>query len=369
MKILIVSNGDAEKKSTWSGVPNRVVCALRDFGHEVVCCDLSVARSIRPIRIFFNRVIRRLVYPWRWVPFETTRLGIWLTNCWLRKQVKSVGSVDAVIAFSFCVDANGVEAPVVLVHDWTNGYMQQMFHERPMSAAEKQGDAHQFAAMRSAAKVVVLYPKSAEYIRENVGETVCFYGNPINSEPPGDIDVNIEGGVVSKHILVIGGATYQENVEYVIQAADHLADKDVVVDVIGRTSAATIPQNVQVNFFGYLNKDISEQKLQYGSLIRNARCLVNIRRGWGGGSSIAEALYNGLPVVSGSYPDIQGLYGDEGKACLYCTPGSVDELTGKLQTMLSMSVEEYRAMCRHASDMTKDDTYANYVAKVLEGIC
>lgn len=366
MKIIVIANGNAELKATWSGVPNRVVTEFRALGHEVVCYDISCVWWIKPIRIIFNRVVRKIWRHWRWIPFEVTRMGVWMMSKWARNLVNSIESVDLVVVFSFCIDSKGFVPPTVLVHDWTNGYMQQMFHGRAMTQSEIKGDANQFAAMKSAQKVVVLYPASAEYIRNNVGENVFFYCNPVNAAPPIDLARNVDSGVVSKHILVIGGETYLENVRCVVSAAEKLGYNDLVIDVVGASLEQHGRRNVKIVSHGYLIKDNPEQCKKYYELIRDARCLVNIRTGWGGGSSIAEALYYGLPVIVGRYPDIIALYGQDESFGFFCEPGNVNELASKLKLMFSLNEAAYRRMCLCAAEKTCADTYTRFVQQILQ---
>lgn len=367
MKLLLIANGNAESPRTWSGVPERVLVELRRQGHKVVSLDMSEVKWIKIPRVLFNRIVRKIWRPWRWVAFETTGLGIALQSRWLRSAVKKHPECDKVIVFSYCVDAKGVDRPVILIHDWTNGYLQQLFHCRPMTAVEKAGDARQFAAMRSATKVVSLYPKAAEYMRAAVGDKVKFYCNPINTDEVPDVEALIAGGLHSKHILLVGGSTYQSNVECVIQAANLIGDPGIVIDVVGVSSAKTKPVGYRVNFHGYLNKAIPEQKEKYDRLFREARCFVNVRKGWGGGSSVAEALYKGLPVVVGNYADIVGLYGNKEDFGCYCTPANVNELAQKIQYLMMLSADEYAFFCRTAHGKVANDTYAAFVQEVLSG--
>ncbi len=327
---------------------------------------MSEVKWIKVPRILFNRIVRKIWRPWRWVAFETTGLGIALQSRWLQSVVRKHPECDKVLVFSYCVDAKGIDKPVILIHDWTNGYLQQLFHCRPMTAAEKAGDARQFAAMRSAAKVVSLYPNAAEYMRAAVGDKVKFYCNPINTDEVPDVEASIAGGLHSKHILLVGGSTYQSNVECVVKAANLIGDPEIVIDVVGVFSSKTQPSGYRVNFHGYLNKAIPEQKETYDRLFRDARCFVNVRKGWGGGSSVAEALYRGVPIIVGNYADIVGLYGDDGVFGYYCDQEDVTFLKAKLENMLALSPQCYRIMSEAAHNAALGSSYVDFVGNVLK---
>lgn len=368
MNILIVAAGDAEKTTTWSGVPNHFVRELRQEGYTVKCIDLSRVRYIVPIRVLFNRVIRKTLRWLRWIPFEVTKFGIWLTHFWLVRQIRQFDDADIIFCFNFCIDATGIVKPVVLIHDWTNGYMQELFHCRKMTFFEKMGDRNQFRAMRTARKVVCLYPKAAEYIRNYVGDNVHYYCNPVNVKKVMDFSERVKKGVHSRHILLIGGTTYLGNVVCAIKAAERCGVPGIVVDIVGATPPDLSSVKVRVKCHGYLNKDNKEDSDKYYSLIENSRCLINVRRGWGGGSSIAEALYCGLPVIVGDYPDIIGMYGSDESFGYYCKQEDVDALASTIRKMFDLSDEQYVRMCQSAVMKTKDCTYKNLITKILSDV-
>lgn len=370
MKILIVSCGSAELRTTWSGVPNRIVGELRRRGINVECVDYDRVVWTRMLRILFNRVIRKIVKSWGWRMFCSTKIGVWAYSFWLKSFVKNK-QYDLIIAMAFWFNAKAIKCPMILIHDWTNSYLHSLFQRRDVFPDEVVLDGPVFKAMRSANKVVSLYPKSTEYMKEHIGNNVYFYGNPVNIE--GDVNVieSINGGIKSKHILLVGGATYQPNVEAVIQAVNLLEDRNIVVDVVGRTRAETKPKHCTVNFYGYLNQDKVEDKDIYEQLYRKARCFVNIHKGWCGGSSVAEALYRGVPVIVSNHKEIVELYGD-GKSIIgkqkwgyFCEAGNIEMLAEQLKELLAVSNEIYSDMGNAAHAITANDTYDNFISKLL----
>lgn len=85
MKILVVSSGSAETRTTWSGVPNRIVCELRNRGVNVECVDCEDVLWIKILSVLFNRVIRRIIDGMGWRMFCSMPFGIWAYSKWLRK--------------------------------------------------------------------------------------------------------------------------------------------------------------------------------------------------------------------------------------------------------------------------------------------
>lgn len=364
-KILLVATGVLRNPLTWSGVPLRLLEEFERVGYEVVYADMSRVPYIKLPRILFNRVIRRVVKKWRTITFETTRLGLALQSFWFRRLAARHADVERIVACSFCLDAGGIAQPVTLVQDWPNGYMQQMFARREMTAEERAGDERQFVAMKAARDIVSLYPLGARYLREHGLAQARFICNPINVR--GLEKFRLGDGSGSRHVLLVGGESYQENVDCTIRALNRLGDSSIVLDVVGVTSSPVESTAATVRFYGYLDRSNSSQLATYNALYDQARCVVNVRGGWGGGSSIAEALYRGKPIVVGDYAEIKALYGVEsGRFGYYCRQVDEVDLAEKLRLMFSLDEKRYLQMCRAAYETAKNDTFERFV-KGLEG--
>lgn len=361
MTVLLVAAGDPELTSTWSGVPNRIVRELRKQGHEVLCRDYEDVIWIKPFRIFYNRIVRRVVPGWFWRMFQCTRFGIALHSRWLvslvRRLTRAGQRIDLVIAMSYCFDGIRLGVPLVLVHDWTNGYLAELFGET-VRARALAFDAATFRAMQQAAKVVTLYPVSAAYLRAAVGDKVSFVCNPINVEG----EQPAVSARPSRNILLVGGSTYQPNVETVLAAVDLLNDPSVTVDVVGRTEAATKPTCCTVRFHGYLNQDNPTDRATYERLFANAAVFVNVRRNWCGGSSVAEALYRGVPVLVSENAEISSLYGS---VVEMCPAEDAVTLAERLRTFFARSADDRLEQAKHAAALVRDDTYARFVAALV----
>lgn len=293
-----------------------------------------------------------------------TRVGILLNSLWLKHLLRRRKDIDLVVAMSFYFNGKNLGKPLVLVHDWTIGYLRALFGDREIGSEDIDIDAPAFNAMRYAKKVIALYPKSAEYMKSYVGEQVSYICNPINVDVPADMNARIGASRESRHILVVGGAVYRRNVETVLMAADRLGISDVVVDVVGCSDVSYKPVNATVRFHGYLDRAKPNDGQLYDSLFMSARCFVNVRKGWCGGSSVAEALYRGVPIVVSRNPEIECLYG-ECPAVSLVEPENVDALAERLKALFSMGRSEYEAICRAAHERTKNDTYANFVGCML----
>lgn len=367
MKILLVANGRLESPLTWSGVPLRVCEELKLLGHEVCFADMSRPWSVKIPRILFNRIVRHLVPSWRAVMFKATGLGIGLQSRWLRREAARHADVDLIVVFEFSVDVRGIRQPAVLVHDWTNGWLEAMFCRREMTQREIERDLRQCAAMRSAVKVVSLYPLGAEFLRRHVGANVRYYGNPVNVRGIQDMTELIRKGMVSRRVLLIGGVTYRENVICTIRAANRLGDDSLAIDVIGLSDVGVRLKHGTIRYHGYLDRSRPEQLARYNEIMGSARCLVNVRGGWGGGSSVAEAMYCGKPVIVGDYRELQALYGAaDGRFGYFCRQMDDSMLAEKLRMILEMDQPAYVRMCETAHATVASDTYTAFVKQLLD---
>lgn len=377
-KVALIAVGNPCRSTTWSGVPNNLFRELKREGHEVFPLDISTDFVWHWCGVVFNRVLRRLYKPWQRIPFCNTKFALWLSRRWLKRNVDRIGGIDIVLSTSFSVDLREVGVRSVMLHDWTEGYGILRSGVGGLNRCEKRSEQNQVDLITASDLVVVLYPRSREYIVGVCGDEysgkIKYICNPVNASPLTDELVNERmarclAPTIEVHLLVVGGAWYQQNVEYVIQAADRLCNENIVVDVVGRDSAATKPKYCKVVFHGYLNKDDENERQVYDALFVNAKCLVNIRQGWGAGSSAAEAMYRYVPVVIGRYLDIEAMYGEaEGRFGLYCKPGDVADLTAQLRKLLAMQPAEYAQLCQSAHEITKNDTYQHLVSSMLDAI-
>ena len=369
MRIGLMAIGDPTKAGTWSGVPFRILCQLERKCHDVIPLDLASDFLWHWCGVFFNRILRRIVPMWNRVAFCNTRMGLLLSSRWLKKMSRQLGPFDILFSTSFSVDFRDLSCPCILLHDWTEGYAILRTGGQ-LNCAEEVSERNQLDLIKRACLVVALYPKACEYLINNIGKgfasKIRFICNPVNASPLTPEEVELRLASRSKRILVVGGAWYQENVEYVIQAADALHDAEIVVDVVGRESAKTVPRFCNVNFYGYLDKDKPDEMAKYKLLFLGARCLVNIRKGWGAGSSIAEAMFGYVPVIVGRYSDIEAMYGEaEGRFGFYCQEGNVAELSRILRRVIDLDDDQYRNLCVSAHNVCRNDTYEFLIGTIL----
>ena len=371
-RVVLVSVGDPRTSRAWSGVPQRLFLELNRRGCEVLPLDISSDFWWHWCGVVFNRIFRRVYRPWHRVSFCNTKFGLYLSGRFLRKSLANKGLHELIFCTTFSINCAAVETPCVLLHDWTEGYAI-LRTGSSLNSCELQSENNQIGVIKASQMSIAIYPESEKYIKGLLGEDyqqkIDYVCNPINADALTAewVKDRLQKGINSKRILVVGGFWYQRNVECVIKAADSLGRKDIIVDVIGRSSAETQPKYCRVNFYGYLDKDDAEQKSLYMTLFKEARCLVNIRKNWGGGSSVAEAMYDYLPIIVGRYPEIVSMYGeDDSRFGMYCGEEDIHALADKLRAMLDMDSESYREVCVSAHNLVANDTYERLLTEIFD---
>lgn len=359
--VLVVTDGDARVATTWSGVPSNFVAEAERQGAHCICVNIAKHLPSRILSILFNRIVRRIFMRGQMVSFEQTRLSMWLRNHWVRGLVKRFKSVDYVVVFSFWFDSREIGCPCILIHDWTSGYAQKVcWHKERLGYWEERFESLALNMMRSSHKVVSLYPKVIEYLKDKGVVNSEFICNPI---PQYEITRRDSKSVNRKSVLCVGGQYYRENVETVLNAVEILGDRDISVDVVGLDGTG-FTTSVNVKWHGYLNKSIPEHAKIYNELFARAGIFVNVRSGWGGGTSVAEALSKGVPVIVGDYPDIVGQYGDA-KFGAYCETKNPVALAKELRRIFSISNDVYSACSRAAVEVTRGCTFERFVKGVF----
>jgi len=364
MKLLVIFDSDPELMSSWSGVPCHFLRAARTTGHICVSAYCDDVLWIKIPRVIYNRIWRQLFHKNECVQFGHGWLGMKLMSLWLRRQVART-KPEAVIAFSYEYNATGITVPVVLIHDWFNGKAKAEKTPELLTWGERRQLAIQVACVKASTFSVSLYPSACDWMKTLCGDKMRYFGNPVNVDFEPDADEWTRERISSRHILCIGGNYYRENVETVIKAVGLLREKnrdlakDIEIDVIG-VKDVPHPADIKVNFYGYLDKNDAAQGETYRALLRKARCVVNVRTGWGGGSSIVEAMYCYCPVIIGDYPDMVAAYGKEESFGRYCAQGdSID--CSRVIAELMMLNEEYVGMCRSAHQIQAQMTYPQFI--------
>lgn len=99
-------------------------------------------------------------------------------------------------------------------------------------------------------------------------------------------------------------------------------------------------------------------------IVRELRIFYNriARRNWCGGSSVAEALYRGVPALVSENAEISSLYGN---VVEMCPAEDAVTLAERLRNFFARSADDRLEQAKHAAALVRDDTYARFVSALV----
>lgn len=376
MEIITFAFGEPRNPQTWSNVPYFAVKELEKMGHTVHCVD------IRPKSVLINKLITIVNKALRLILGKDTLFLVELWPIWKRyydkvieKAVNRYPTADLLLLFTYSLSGNTVtEIPSVLFSDFTIEYAIHELYKREPKWYEESLILAQDRIMRGADCVVSLFPKAAQYFRDKY-QTDNIYeinGHILNcDEPVGDIEYLIQQKFQANEILFIGRKAYRQGALCLIDAIDRYnmtnPDSPLQLNIIGMTEDLLgIKSNEAVTCHGVLNKTDRVQRKTYYDLIRQARCIVNTTKNWGGISSITEAMLFGTPVITSKYDEFCEIFGDELSFGCYCESENVEKLVCKIADIFSQDASVYTQMARCAHLSVRDFTWQKCMAGILE---
>ncbi len=272
------------------------------------------------------------------------------------------------MTFSF---GAGSKRPYTLFCDQTFKQHIAYFDERDPDGLEHPTIVEERKNMRKANMIIALFPDLAESLRTLHGDKVKYYGNVVNM----DVQHVEHAGLLerkraSKEIVFIGNRKYKEGLERLSEAVEVLNDKgsnDLIVHVIGmeRHDLPSAPRNME--FHGYLDKGVPDQKRAYFDILERSRLFVNPNPKWAAFSASCEALYLYTPVVIFPYGEFESTFGDVSNV------GHPLDSTdaGALATAINHLMEDDDAWSQKAiaaHQATKMMTWDNYIAQYLRDL-
>ena len=189
--------------------------------------------------------------------------------------------------------------------------------------------------------------------------------NVINDVYSGEFDIEkiIKQKIDSNKILFIGNHRYLGAAKELLQAYKELQGKhpNLELHIIGLTSELLNYEGEGVFCYGYLHKDIEQERELYYSLMMSAKMLINPARVWGAYSSVIEAMYFGSPIVVSPYKAFTMEFGEELSFGRYLNgKESLSETIGYV-----LDSDRYREMCYSAHNSVKNYTWDNYIDEFL----
>ena len=225
--------------------------------------------------------------------------------------------------------------------------------------------------MQKADKVYTMFPKCKEHMEELYGREIIYLNrNVINTVYDGsfDIEKNIETRYASNSILFIGNTRYIGAAKELVNAYNILKEKNqnIELHIIGMTKEQMSVDDKKIHCYGYLRKNIEEERILYYSLLHNCKVFVNPAQQWGGYSSTIEAMFYGCPIVVAPYDDFICEFGTDINFGRYTN--KEEELYKTIDSIINANKDIYKAMCFNAYNRVSDYTWSNYVDDFLESL-
>lgn len=375
MEIIAFAFGNPQDSQTWSNVPYFAVKTLEKMGHTVHCID------ILPQNAFVKKMIKATNKAMRLILGKDTLL---LVELWpilrhyydgvVKRACREFSSADLLLFFTYSLSSKGItNTPSVLFNDFTIDYVIRELHKREPKWYEKNLIKSQDQIIKNADCVISLFPKAAQYYRNYYKTDNIFEisGHILNcDENIADLDSIIQTKYESKEILFIGRKSYKNGALCLIEAINryntlhaeaplHLSIIGMTEDVLGINSSST------VKCYGILNKSQEDQKNIYYDTIRQAKCVVNTTKNWGGISSMSESMYFATPVITTPYSEFVEIFGETIDFGYYSKGEDVADLVDKLHQLMCLPMKKYASMSRCAHESVKDFTWENCMKHVL----
>lgn len=371
-RIFFFSNGSADSASTWSNIPYLFTRTLEKKGIKVWKVNLCTHPHLcKFYDLFVRRIIKLLYLPFGIAPnyASHTRWYQWLGNRVIKKNVEKYKDSDCCIFINYLFynKYNGI--PSLLLSDWPTTFDIQKSGRTP-NRMDRRLLNQEAEAINNADNVVSIFSVRAEEMKKDYPHANIHFlgGNVINNLYDKEIDGKeiIKIKSQSKSILFVGKLDrYKESVIKVIESFEILRNEDpnLELDIIGMSEhdLGHVPDGVHA--YGFLRKDVPEERDKYYELLINAKVLVNPTPRWAAYSSMIEAMYFYTPVVVAPYEDFVAEFGENINFGLYNREFTVDSIAINIKSV--MSSDNYQNMCVFAHEKVNDYSWDNYADKIL----
>lgn len=384
-KIIAFSKGDSRQCSTWSNVPYFFLKNLEELGVEVVRVNIQLEDDnvfTKKIVKYGNAFIRHM---FRLLKKDSTAMNTLdrskiyekIENCRIKEAIEQNEDADVALFFDYSHSLKkNASQKIVLFCDWTIAYEIEYHQKRKPNYFEKKAINRQEHHMEQADCIITLFPNVYDELIKQFGkEKVYYLGNVINAEIDENINIAevIHAHYNSKRILMIGRKAYKSGLVQLLEAVrlynkGKSVDEQLYIDVIGMTEQETGLLDDYVTYYGYLNKNILEQKNIYYRLMKNAKLICNTTENWIGASSIIEAMYWRMPVIINPTEDIYKTFGHQISFGKYVFQNDCAEINKALIWISQLNQEEFFKMCEASYEAVKNFTWEGYVKRVIKTI-
>lgn len=378
MKILLLTEGDANSPDTWSNVPYFFINSLkeaRDGIHEIIPIDISKfswgdSLGLK-VEEYFLKIVRKIFPGNRTYTARRTKLYQKAVEKNIKNAIEEYEDADCLLSTNFSHSgALLCSKKTCIFCDWPIDYLIEVMQHRVPGVFEKKSIERQRREIEAADYVISLFPDVQEYMEKKYNRKIYYLGNVINSEIRSFDADKLIGEKYHGDYLFIGVKKYIQSAialcECIIKYNEtHGTNKKV--NIIGlKVSDATIFDNENVQCYGYLSKGNIEQENKYYDLLMNAKAIVNVTKNWNGMSSLIEAMYYETPIIVSVNPNLVKTFGMQFNGGVYCSDDTSSELYSKIEKMEKLDMEQYHDMCLCAHDAVRNFTWKQYAENVID---
>lgn len=375
-EINFYSIGSSTNISTFSGIPFFLAMELESRGIRVNRIDLSPSSSLSK---WYNRIVRRLVlffYPNTLYDFTRS----WWYDLYIKQKIRKSNNIypDAEISFfvTYCAHNYKKNQYNVLFGDWNFEYLLDKRTCLKKDLLEKKYVKRENKYIDEADLVISLFPLSAQYIKSKLpnSNTVHLGLNVVNNINPNQLNKKelLNRKSKRKKILFIGRGYYIEGLRLLIDALISLNEEmnGVELDVIGLTKEDVFKEKTDivpnVRFHGFLRKDNPLECELYYQLLCEASLFINPTSKWAGYSSMIEAMYYYIPIITSPYGEFVNEFGEDIAFGKYYD--GKRELKELIKDILVEDELLYIQRCNLAHKAVENHTWSHYVDLLLKKI-
>ena len=368
-EVIVFTNGDSGKLSTWSNVPYFFTETLLAKGIQVHRVDLSPPG---PVRTLYRRTVCQLVKLLnRRTSYDYSRSAIhfFLSRRKIKNALRRYPTAEATVFLTFSFSATGLsDKPSVQFCDWTYDHHVKHFAARTPDWFEKACIEREDSQIEGAQWVFPLFPSVTDYMKTRYRNKHIYYlGNVINSLYTVSEDRIVQDKQAACRLLFVGSRKYINGAICLVTAFERLRVRypKLSLDIIGMTDADLTHKPASVTCYGYLDKDKPDDRKRYYALVQQATIFINTTPKWGAFSATIEAMYFYTPVIVSPYNEFVETFGREISFGTYCE-NEPERLANAISTVLD--ADTYTSLCHNAHTSVAPFTWSSYIDRMLETI-
>jgi|WetSurMetagenome_2_1015567.scaffolds.fasta_scaffold11030_4 glycosyltransferase involved in cell wall biosynthesis len=366
------SIGSTDDPSTFSGVNYFFAKALEKNGYTINKVDLLNKRLAYYFDYLISRIINKL-FKKSTYNYYRSRLCYFIANRKIKKTCRKFPDAKYNIFTTFSFSSHNISRiPVILFSDDT--YEKLIFEtfKRNPYFFEKYAIRNERKNIEKVDYVISLFPELNDYIikKYNRKEKTYFIGNALNFENDFELEpeniINLK--LKNRDLLFIGRSNYRQGADLLINAFKFFNDKleeKFKLHIIGfkKTDFKNIDSNIY--FYGYLNKNKTEDFNKYTELIKTSRFFINPTYGGGTYLTTIEVLYLYTPVIIYPHIELIKIFGDNiNKAGIILDEESEESLALKIYDAVN-DINKWKKMIYNSHEIVKGFSWNNFI-KTLE---